>query len=76
MRDPLERYTHQDDLFIGAVAAGCTPVYTGVSWECRCPRATHAISTTCAIITFPSLGRFLAEQRWFSEHGDKRAVAR
>lgn len=54
---PVRDFNHQDDLFLRAVELGCTPLYTGASWECRCPGAVHAVSTTCAILTIPSLER-------------------
>lgn len=55
------RFTHQDELFVRAVELGCTPVRTSAGWECRCFMATHAISTTYAVITVNSLARFSAE---------------
>jgi hypothetical protein len=54
-------HTHQDELFIRAVELGCTPVWTGAFWECRCSRSVHGVSTTYAVITTPSLERAKAE---------------
>jgi hypothetical protein len=54
-------FTHQDDIFTGAVALGCTPIWTGHLWECRCPRAVHAVSTAYTAITLPSLERARTE---------------
>lgn len=56
-QNPTNPLTHQDQIFMGAVALGCTPVWTGHMWECRCPRAVHAVSTTYTAITLQSLGR-------------------
>ena len=57
--DPLISHymTHQDGLFMGGVALGCTPVWSGCLWECRCPGATHGVGTTYTALTTASLER-------------------
>lgn len=51
----------RDEVFIRAVELGCTPVWVGFRWECRCPSAAHGLTTVSPSITTSSLARFEKE---------------
>lgn len=54
-------FTHQDNIFLRAIALGCTPLWDGFAWQCRCPRIVHGVSTTYTVVTYRSLERASVE---------------
>lgn len=62
MRTFRELLDFQDEVFMRAVGLGCTPVHTGLSWECRCPNVAHGVGGVCSVLTVASLDRFQDER--------------
>jgi hypothetical protein len=53
--------TRQDELFMRAVELACTPVWSGIQWECRCRQAIHGGASHTPAITQASLVRAAVE---------------
>lgn len=48
----------RDNLFIRSVELGCTPIWTGLRWECRCPNTEHGFSQANPQISDAAMSRF------------------
>lgn len=52
----------RDNLFVRAVELGCTPVWTGFRWECRCPNTEHGFTQAAPQLSDSKMQKF-AEAR-------------
>jgi hypothetical protein len=54
----MPAFSYLDTIFLSAVALGCTPLWTGYRWECRCrPHPIHGVNTSYPAMTMESIER-------------------